>query len=149
MQEQRRRRSSPGRHALRDRERGSMTAEMVLVTPLLVMFLLLVVAGGRFVAVRGEVEAATRDAARAASLERDTTAALTSAEQTVSQSLGDRWNCLALDLDSLDWRPGGTVTVRLTCEVSYRGLGLIGLPGSITITRDSTAPLDLYRRTGS
>lgn len=127
---------------------GTMAVEMVLMTPVLVAFLLLVVACGRLVAVRGDVEAASRDAARAASLERDYGSAQYAAEQTAGASLGSHWKCDPASLAGSAWEAGGSVTVTLRCDVPYDGLGLIGLPGSVSVTRDSTAPLDLYRRTG-
>ena len=51
-----------------DRERGAMAVEVVLLAPVLVAFVILVVAMGRYVSVRGDVEAAARDAARAGSV---------------------------------------------------------------------------------
>ena len=47
-------------------ERGSMAVEVVILAPVLLMFVMLVVAGGRYVGVQGDIEAAARDAARAA-----------------------------------------------------------------------------------
>jgi Flp pilus assembly protein TadG len=126
---------------------GTMALEMVLMTPVLVIFLLLVVACGRLVAVRGDVEAASRDAARAASLEHSYVAADGVARRTANASLGGRWDCDQLSLAGSDWEAGGTVTVELTCRVPFGDLGLLGLPGTVGVTRDSTAPLDLYRRT--
>jgi Flp pilus assembly protein TadG len=128
------------------RERGSMAVEVVLITPVLVAFLLLVVAFGRYVAVRGEVEAASRDAARAASLERSTDAARAAAEQTVHGSLTNR-DCSDVQLSG-QFIAGGTITATLSCQIPLTDLGLLGLPGSVKITGTSSAPLDLYRRTG-
>ena len=124
-----------------------MAVEMVLMTPVLVGFLLLVVAFGRFVWTRGEVEAAGRDGVRAASLQRDTASATAAAYDAVAVDLQGRANCATPILQGA-FIPGGVITVSVTCRVSYAGLGLIGLPGSITVTTTSAAPLDLYRRTG-
>ncbi len=55
------------------RERGSAAVELVLATPVLVALMLLAVAGGRLASARGEVDAAARDAARAASIGRTPT----------------------------------------------------------------------------
>jgi Flp pilus assembly protein TadG len=123
-----------------------MAVEMVLLAPVMVAFLLLVVAFGRYVAVRGEVEAASRDAVRAASLERSSGAAAGAAIQTASASLAGRWHCGAPQLGG-DFVAGGTITVRLECSVPFSGLGLLGLPGSVSVHGESAAPLDLYRRT--
>ena len=41
--------------------------------------------------------------------------------------------------------PGGEVTVSLDCTVSFEGLGLIGVPGTVGMDASSTVPLDPYR----
>jgi Flp pilus assembly protein TadG len=123
-----------------------MAVEIVLLTPVIVAFLLLVVAFGRYVAVRGEVEAATRDAVRAASLERSSGAAANAARVTANASLGGRWQCEEVRLEGA-FLAGETITVRVKCTVPLSGLGLLGLPGSVPVKGDSSAPLDLYRRT--
>src|SRR5690606_5351278 len=50
-------------------ERGSMAVELVILAPLLMAFVMLIVLVGRFVTVQGDIDAAARDAARAASLQ--------------------------------------------------------------------------------
>ena len=50
------------------RERGSLSVELVIVTPGLVLLLLLVGAAGRVVGAQGHLDGAARDAARAASI---------------------------------------------------------------------------------
>jgi hypothetical protein len=126
---------------------GMMAVEMVLLAPVMVAFLLLVIAFGRYVAVRGEVEAASRDAVRAASLERSNSAAANAARQTANASLAGRWQCDEVQLGG-DFVAGGTISVHLECRVPLSGLGLLGLPGSVSVDGDSSAPLDLFRRTG-
>lgn len=123
-----------------------MAVEVVLMTPVMVAFLLLIVSFGRYVAVRGEVEAASRDAVRAASLERSASAAEASADRTARASLEGRADCSEVRLSGA-FVAGGMVTARLTCRVPFGDLGLIGLPGSTTVEATSSAPLDLYRRT--
>lgn len=129
-------------------ERGSMAVEVVILTPVLMSFVLLIVAFGRYVAVTGDIEATARDAARAASMETDSTAARQRAVNVVNAGLEDGMSCAALDMAGTDWQPGGEVVVRLTCRVSYDGLGLIGLPGGVDVETTSVAPLDPYRRFG-
>lgn len=125
-------------------ERGSMAVEVVILVPVLMMMSVLVVAAGRYVGVEGDIDAAVRDAARAASLQDTRAEAEAAARAAVSASLDDDY-CGAMQFDG-DWRPGGQVTIRLDCTVSYDGLGLIGLPGSTGITAESTVPLDPYRQ---
>jgi hypothetical protein len=125
---------------------GSMAVEMILLAPILVGFLLLVVAFGRYVSVRGEVEAASRDAVRAASMERSAGAAAASAQRTANAALNG-WTCDDIILGGA-FQAGGTIEVSLRCHVRFSDLGLLGLPGEASVTGDSSAPLDLYRRTG-
>lgn len=124
-----------------------MAIEVVLLTPLLLMFIMLIAAGGRYVAVQGEIEATARDAARAASLEREAGAAEAAAGSIVRSSLDPDVACSAPSFRGTDFRAGGMVVVTLDCDVSYDGLGLIGLPGSVAIDGESAAPIDQYRRT--
>ncbi|MDQ3643440.1 MAG: pilus assembly protein, partial [Actinomycetota bacterium] len=51
-------------------QRGAAALELVLVTPALVLLLLFVVSVGRLAQARADVDAAARDAARAASFAR-------------------------------------------------------------------------------
>lgn len=138
--------SDPTRRRPESRDqRGSMAIEMVILAPIFVMFALLVVAGGRYVMVRGDVDAAARDAVRAASYERDGASALAAARQVAAQATAA--DCGAAQLHGR-FEAGGSIEVRLECRVSLSGLGLIGMPGSARIEASSTAPLDYYRRTG-
>jgi hypothetical protein len=123
-----------------------MAVEVVILTPVLMMFVMLIAACGRYVAVQGDIQATARDAVRAASLERTVDAAHAAATQIVQQSLDDGTTCRPLGLSG--FAAGGVVRVDLDCEVSYRGLGLIGLPGSVSVQTMSQAPIDIYRRTG-
>lgn len=59
----------------RQDESGGVTVELVLLTPLLLLMLLFVVALGRTVSARLDVDGAAAQAARAASIARDPTTA--------------------------------------------------------------------------
>jgi TadE-like protein len=127
-----------------------MAIEVVLLTPVLIAFTLLVVAGGRLVERQSDVDSAARDAARTASIERSEGSAR-SVGEAVTLRNGD--TCDRPVVDTSDWPPpgsvrAGSVTVTVTCQASYAGLGLIGLPGSATVIGTSTAPVDQYRRQG-
>ncbi|WP_255499458.1 MULTISPECIES: TadE/TadG family type IV pilus assembly protein [Aeromicrobium] len=131
------------------RERGSMSVEVVLTVPILVMFTLLVLAGGRYVAVRADIDAAARDAARAASFERSESAARSAAFAAANSSdVNDSFS--TCDVASVDgsFRAGGVITVTVRCTVDNRGLGLLGLGGNRDFTASSSAPIDQYRRFG-
>jgi Flp pilus assembly protein TadG len=123
-----------------------MAVEVVLMAPVLVLFMLMVVAFGRLVWVRGQVEAASRDAVRSASIARSPGEARDNALATANEQLDGRATCQAPAFAG-NFAAGGVITVTLTCEVSYAELGLLGLGGGTTVTAESSAPIDLYRRT--
>jgi Flp pilus assembly protein TadG len=124
-----------------------MAVEVVLMIPILVMFALLVVAGGRFVSVRADIEAAARDGARAASYERTQGEAAQAARAAVADQLDPFWSCRAADLDGA-FVSGGVVEVTVDCDVPVDDLGLVGLGGTVGVQASGSAPLDTYRRTG-
>lgn len=121
-----------------------MAVEMVLLTPVLMGFVMLIVAFGRYVAVQGDVEAAARDAARSASLQTSAVAADSAARSSVAASLDDLTTCTRVDVGG-PWEAGGEVVVRLECSVSMSGLGLIGVPYRVEVDAESSVPLDPYR----
>lgn len=124
-----------------------MAVEVVIVVPMLLMVMLLVVAFGRYVSAQGQAEAAARDAVRAASLTRDAASAQNAATATVSASLPSTLDCGPAVVSGA-FVAGGTITVDLTCQVSWHNLGLIGLGGTVAVSGSSSAPLDQFRRTG-
>ncbi|WP_433214689.1 TadE/TadG family type IV pilus assembly protein [Microtetraspora malaysiensis] len=69
-------------------DKGSATAELVLLTPLLMLVALFAVATGRLVAARLEVNDAAHQAARAASIARTPSAADAAARSAVESALG-------------------------------------------------------------
>ncbi len=131
------------------RERGSMSVEVVLMVPILVLFLMLVLAGGRYVAARADIESAARDAARAASFERTVGGARSAALAAVGDSdVEDNFSSCAVTSIGGQFQAGGVVDVTIRCTVSNRGLSLIGLTGSRQFEATSSAPIDQYRRFG-
>jgi Flp pilus assembly protein TadG len=135
----------------RARDSGSAAAELVLVTPLLIVVLLLIIAAGRLTDARLQVDSAAIQAARAASIARDPAAAVSQADATAQAALAsEHITCdpLAVSPDTAAFRPGGQVTVQVTCTVSLAGLALLHVPGSQTLTARFTSPIDVYRGTG-
>jgi len=121
-----------------------MAVEIVILTPVLFAFTLLVVLFGKYVGLRGDVDAAARDAAREASLQTSAAAGQAAARQTVAASLDGGTTCQQV-LVGGTWGPGGEVVVTLRCRTSLAGLGLIGVPGSVSVEGESAVPLDPYR----
>lgn len=132
-------------------DQGSAAVELALVTPLLVLLLMLIVAAGRLVQGRLEVASAAAQAARAASLARDPATAAAQATAVASSALASQHlTCasLAVSTDTTAFRPGGQVTVRVSCTVSLSGLALLHLPGAETLTAQAAAPIDVFRGAG-
>lgn len=142
-----------GRHQSRWRrlghsEAGSATAELTLLTPLLILMLLFVVFCGRLSDSRLRLEDAAHQAARAASLARTTTAALIDAQSTARSALaGAGVTCRAVDVtvDTAGLRPGSTVTVTVTCVVGLADMTLLGVPGATTLSASFSSPVDVFR----
>ena len=122
-------------------ERGTMSIEMVVLVPVLLLITMVAVAGGRIVSAQGMVEAASRDAARAASMERSVGAASTAANQSLSQADTANASCSA-GVDVGGFRRGGAVTVSVSCRVKLSDLGLVFLPGTTVVKAESSAPVD-------
>jgi Flp pilus assembly protein TadG len=131
------------------RDAGTMSLELVLLTPILVAFMMLMVGLGRIVEAQSQVDGAARDAARAASVARDRVSARSDAERAAEATMsGHKW-CQGgprTDPDFRAWRQGGQVTVTVRCDIDLGGLSLIGLTASKTMVGTATAPLDTLRR---
>ena len=139
------------RRASRD-ESGSVATELVLLTPLLILMLLFVVALGRTVSARLEVDGAAAQAARAASIARDPTTAMAMAQQTATAALGsDGVTCahLSVATDTAQFGPGGQLQVTVTCTVDLADLVGLRLPASEAISSTSTSVIDKYRSASS
>ena len=135
------------RLACRDEE-GSVTAELVIVTPLLILFLLFVVALGRLAGARIDVDGAAAQAARAASIAYSPEAAAAAAQETASSSLSyQRITCahLQVAVDTADFVPGGTVAVTVSCAVNLSDLTGLHLPVTETLSNRFVEPIDAYR----
>ncbi|GIH89629.1 TadE/TadG family type IV pilus assembly protein [Planobispora siamensis] len=125
-----------------DRERGSLSAETVLLAPVFLLFLLFLVGAGRIVEAQGEVNGAARDAARAASVERTRSEAETAATEAAQDSLPDECEP-QVSLSGTTWEEGGQVRVEVSCSLD---LGFLGFGAAKEIRGDSVVPLEQFRR---
>ncbi len=133
-------------------ERGSAAVEITMVAPVLALFILVIIFGGRLALARQAVQSAAFDAARAASLARTQTDARTAAAKTAAATLANqKLPCITtlLDLDTTGFaKPVGTpatVTVRLACDVATGDLGLPGIAATVPVDAEATSPLDSFR----
>lgn len=134
------------------REAGSAAVELTLLTPLLLMFLLVVVALGRMATARADVDGAARDVARAASMARDPFAAQQSSRDVAAATLAERGvTCRSLEVtvDTSAFRAGGWVAADVTCSVDLADLALLRLPGTKAVHARFVAPVDSLRATVS
>lgn len=134
--------------AHRSSERGSLAVELALVVPLLFLLIALVAAYGRVARVNGQLEAGTRDAARAASQARSAAGAEAAAEQAVLASLtGASAQCTdTLEVVLLGlFEAGQTVRVEASCSYPLDDLGLPGAPGDVEVSSTFSSPLDPNR----
>jgi Flp pilus assembly protein TadG len=139
------------RRALWADERGSASVELVLVAPLLVLMLMFVVFCGRLADTRLRLADVAHQAARAATLARSAGAAEADASSTARRALTDAGvGCRSVNVapDVGGLRPGGAVTVRVSCVVGMSDLAMLTVPGSTTLDATASSVVDLYRSDG-
>lgn len=135
---------------LRHDERGSVSLELAIIAPALLLLLGVLVLAGRVETSSAAVEQAARAAARDASLARTPDAARSTALDSAHRELFGS-NCvttgIAVDVTGFAAPVGtdGIVTVTVTCTVTIADLAIPGLPGARTMTGTATSPLDRYR----
>jgi Flp pilus assembly protein TadG len=137
----------------RRRSTGSAAIEMAVLMPMFLALLTAAVVLGRTGTAVSAVEMAAYDGARTASLARSAGDAATLATGTVERSLASQGlSCVggpAVAVDTSGFsRPVGTpasVTVAVTCWVTYGDVDLIGVPADRPLTASFTSPLDQYR----
>jgi len=134
-------------------QRGSISVELAVLAPGLVLLLLLVAAGARVVEVQGHIDGAARDAARAASIARSYGRAVASAQQAAQADLGTTSLCapgtVAVRVAGYPAVPvvataGGTVTVTVTCQVNMSPFKALGFGVTKGFTGQAVAPLDPF-----
>jgi TadE-like protein len=128
-------------------DRGSLAIELVILTPILVLFMAVLVALGRVVEAQGQLDGAARDAARAASIAQNSGAALGDARMAADADLVGASKCA--DTPNVTFgggtnlAPGGVVDVIVTCRVGLPALSFIGFQTK-TITGHASAPIDTF-----
>ncbi|WP_223268029.1 TadE/TadG family type IV pilus assembly protein [Streptosporangium nondiastaticum] len=123
---------------------GLSTIEVVILAPVMILFILVLVAFGQMVDGRGAVDGAARDAARAGSIQHAYPVAMSEARKAAEADLEDVCTGPVTVRMTSEFRPGGFFTVEVSCEV--RGLAMLGLDIGKTMTGHSSSPIDPYRR---
>ncbi|MDX3348945.1 TadE/TadG family type IV pilus assembly protein [Streptomyces anthocyanicus] len=127
-------------------DRGLSTIEVVILAPVMILFILVLVAFGQLVDGRGALDGAARDAARAGSIQKDHGTAMAEAKKAAEANLADVCSGpVSVVQKSAGFEPDTLFTVEVSCEV--RGLDAIGLNIPTTLSATFSSPLDPYRRT--
>lgn len=136
-------------------ERGSAAIEAVIGVPAFLLFVGLIIFGGRTATTHQSVETAAADAARSASLERTSTSAKTQAISAATTSLSNQGiHCLDIDVtvDASQFSravgEAATVSVTVQCRLDLSDLSIPGVPDSRLIRATSTSPIDTWRERG-
>ncbi|WP_414944883.1 TadE/TadG family type IV pilus assembly protein [Amycolatopsis sp. cmx-11-32] len=129
-------------------EGGSVTAEAVLLTPLMVALLVfLAVVIHRGVDARLRLDDAAHQAARAATLHRSTAAAIAAARGTAGAALAQA-GLVCRDVTTTlsgTLAPAGAVTVTVRCTVDFGQALLLGVPGGKTLASTASEVVDHHR----
>ena len=133
-------------------ERGSASIEAVIGVPAFILFVGLIIFGGRSATTHQALESAAADAARSASIARTAPEAQQAAEQAARSSLNNQQiRCLAIDVavdtDGFQTAVGkdATVAVTVTCRLDLTDLAVPGVPGSRTLRATMSSPIDTWR----
>jgi Flp pilus assembly protein TadG len=137
-------RGEEGLSAARD-DRGLSTVEVVILAPVMILFILVLVAVGQMVEGRGAIDGAARDAARAGSLQWDVGNAMAEARKAAQANLTDVCTGpVAVTKTSAGFADADLFTVEVSCQV--RGLAMVGLDIKTRMSGSFTAPLDPFKR---
>ncbi|NKQ59012.1 pilus assembly protein TadE [Amycolatopsis sp. K13G38] len=130
-------------------DRGSVAAEVTLAAPFLVMLLVFIaVLVHRGVDARLRLDGAAHQAARAASIQRSPATATAAAQSTAATALSSAGvSCVSLDVDTATggMRPGGTLSVTITCTVDFGDALILGVPSHKRLSATATEPIDTWR----
>jgi Flp pilus assembly protein TadG len=138
-------------------ERGSISVELAVIAPALVLMLLLVGAAGRIVEAQGHIDGAARDAARAASLAGSGGQADQLALQAAQEDLGASSWCTSGSVQApvtgfpaSQFIPAGTsVQVTVSCAVNMSPFRLLGFSATMHFKGTAIAPVDPFTCRGA
>lgn len=124
--------------------------ELLLIFPVLVLFIELIVLGGRVGVARGDVASAAREAARAATLTNSYAGAAGVIQPVALTALADRgYACenpsVGLGANTR-FEAGGMVEVVVRCGLNLSDLDLLAVaPGGTVVEQTVVEPIDRYR----
>ena len=126
---------------------GAEVVAVILIAPVVVGFVVLLFYLGRQVDSRASVRTSAASAAQAAARQRDAVSAEAAATRTVRETLKDSATCAAgpaVSIDLTDFRPGGIVTVDVTCTIRHDDLAGVSSPRK-QFTGHGAAIIDMFK----
>lgn len=145
--------TGPTRELGRTRERGSVTVEMAILTPVFLLLIVTAIVFGRTAIAANAIDVAAHDAARAASISRTQSSAAANAQTAANDALTQQGlQCVgdpAVQPDVSGFADTGAdlvfVSVTVTCEVSFTDIALPGVPHTRVLTTTFVSPIDTFR----
>ncbi|MBV2366928.1 pilus assembly protein [Streptomonospora sp. NEAU-YY374] len=125
-----------------------MATELTVLTPMLLLFAMLMLLAGRVTGAAATADEVAHAAARAASLERTPAQADAAAAATAEAALSTHGLVCAdyaLTVDHGGLLPGAAVHAVLECHVGLGDLVGLDVPGTHTIEGESTVVVDTFR----
>jgi Flp pilus assembly protein TadG len=131
----------------RGSSRGSLTVELVVLTPVLALFLLVSLAFGRYALAREQVVGGARAAADAAAVANSPLQAQQAAVAAATPVLQSNHSCTRprVTVDVGSFAPGAVVRVSVSCRIDFSDLLVPGFPGATTIEAVQSAAIDPFR----
>ena len=136
-------------------ERGSAAVEAAVGLPAFMLFVGLIIFGGRTATTHSAVESAAAEAARTASIARTASEATQDAKAAAQASLANQdIHCLSVtvSVDVSDFAKtvgeAGSVSATVECLLDLADLSVPGVPGSRLIKATRSSPLDTWRERG-
>lgn len=134
-------------------ERGSAAVEAAVGVPAFLLFVGLIICGGRVATTHESLQSAASEAARTASIARDAGTATANARAAAASSVANQHiPCTGVEVqvDTSDFAKQagqpGTVTVTVTCRLDLSDLSVPGIPGSKVLSARMSSPIDTWRQ---
>jgi Flp pilus assembly protein TadG len=124
--------------------------ELVILAPIVIVFVLLSLALGRYELARDQVVGGARAAAQAAAVSISLDQARLAALAAALPALQSLHSCQdpTVEVDSDTFVPGAIVRVVVSCRVDLSDLLIPGMSGVTTVSSVQTAVIDPYRMVG-
>jgi Flp pilus assembly protein TadG len=129
-------------------ESGAAALELAMLAPLLMTFIVVVIAAGRVVQSKGDASDIAYAAARAASLAPTAGQAQAAAQRAAEEAIADDdLSCrdVSVSLDTSEMKAGGQVTATAECKADLVDVSGFGVPSSRRFVASAAVPIDKYR----